>query len=58
MKRVILAGKVWEVRHLLKKYAERFEYVEEWIDFMDQSTIKNNNKIIPFPEKKEKTPLL
>lgn len=50
MKRVILQGKVWEVRHLLKMYAKKYTYVYEWINDMNLAN-KNPAKIYQFPKK-------
>lgn len=37
MKRVVLSGKIWEVRNLLKVYGKRYTYVTEWIDGMESN---------------------
>lgn len=49
MKRVILQGKVWEVRHLLKMYAKKYTYVYEWINDLDHPQRKTA-KIYQFPK--------
>lgn len=35
MKRIVLRGKVWEVRYLLKQYQRQFFYVTDWIQTME-----------------------
>jgi hypothetical protein len=58
MKKVILKGKIWEIRYLLKVYEKQYTYVSEWINGMD-SNLGNRN--VPkkqtnlYPISKEKT---
>lgn len=35
MRKIILNGKAWEVRHLLRQYQQQFAYVADWIDTME-----------------------
>jgi len=56
MKRVVLSGKIWEVRHLLKVYGKRYTYVTEWIDGMEGTGKSRDSEdtyatIYPFPKK-------
>lgn len=56
MKRVVLSGKIWEVRHLLKVYGKRYTYVTEWIDGMESTGKSRDSEdtyatIYPFPKK-------
>ncbi len=53
MRRMILQGKIWEIRHLLKVYAEKYTYVHEWIHDMNRAKRKSA-KIYPFPKKRLK----
>ena len=36
MRKMILQGKAWEVRHLLKQYQHQFHYVNDWIQTMER----------------------
>ncbi|WP_396122030.1 Z-ring formation inhibitor MciZ [Caldibacillus thermoamylovorans] len=56
MKRVVLSGKIWEVRNLLKVYGKRYTYVTEWIDGMESNGERRDLEvtyatIYPFPKK-------
>jgi len=56
MKRVVLSGKIWEVRNLLNVYGKRYTYVTEWIDGMESNGKRRNSEvtyatIYPFPKK-------
>lgn len=56
MKRVVLSGKIWEVRNLLKVYGKRYTYVTEWIDGMESNGERWDSEvtyatIYPFPKK-------
>ncbi|MBD1378718.1 Z-ring formation inhibitor MciZ [Metabacillus arenae] len=31
-KRVVMVGKAWEIRYMLKKYSRQFKTVKEWIE--------------------------
>lgn len=30
--RIVLVGKAWEIKSLLRKYAKQHKYVKDWID--------------------------
>lgn len=44
MKRVSLSGKMWEIRHWLKVYSSKYEYVSEWIDSLESNSNVNKTK--------------
>lgn len=50
MKRVVLTGKIWEIRHLLKMYRKKYTYVAEWVQdvYPDEQKLA---KIYQFPKK-------
>ncbi|MFT8322007.1 MAG: Z-ring formation inhibitor MciZ [Bacillus sp. (in: firmicutes)] len=31
-KRVVCAGKAWEIRQILKQYSKKYRYVKEWLE--------------------------
>lgn len=52
MKKIILQGKVWEIRQLLKQNGKRFYYVADWIQTMEDpkkgKTAGYHDKVIRF----------
>ncbi|MGE6258913.1 Z-ring formation inhibitor MciZ [Heyndrickxia sporothermodurans] len=35
-KGITMCGKVWEIREQLKTYSKQFQYVQEWINKINQ----------------------
>ncbi|GAM13437.1 hypothetical protein SAMD00020551_1581 [Mesobacillus selenatarsenatis SF-1] len=33
---IILAGKVWEIRHALREYGKKHELVKDWVETVNQ----------------------
>ncbi|MCB5239887.1 MULTISPECIES: Z-ring formation inhibitor MciZ [Niallia] len=39
-KGIVLTGKAWEIRYILKKYQTEFTYVKDWINANSNSSKK------------------
>jgi hypothetical protein len=45
-KGITLVGKGWQIKHMLKQYASRYQTVEEWIS-SSQPKVKPSLKVLP-----------
>ena len=44
-KGVILTGKAWEIRYLIRKYQKEYTYVKEWVDASNYSKKKKTHSL-------------